>query len=204
MLSVSIAGRRKAETTPPVRTGVGVAVAVLAGAPVYAPLAAPSDGVPSDGAHPALSGSPAGVGWPTSSGSPASSDRPASSGWPASPGSPAPFDWPASSGWPAGVGSPASFGWPAGVDAASVGEADTVTPCAPSASVTVVPGGSTVSKELEACSMRQAPETSSAPASSMVMDTAPARPPATCPLARSSESRLSRVDTATGASTGTS
>ena len=143
MLSVSTAGRRKADTTPPVCTGV--AVAVPAGAPVCAPPAASSDG--------------------------------------ARPPSPAP---------------------PSGVDAASVGEADTVTPCAPSASVTVVPGGSTVSKELEACSMRQAPETSSAPASSMVMDTAPVRPPATCPFARSSESRLSRVDTAAGASTGTS
>ena len=79
----------------------------------------------------------------------------------------------------------------------------TVTGLAPSASVMTVPSGKRLSKEEEACSMRQLPLTSSAPACTGVREMTEPRPPATRPLSRTRELTAPRASTAFEESTGT-
>ena len=79
----------------------------------------------------------------------------------------------------------------------------TVTGLAPSASVMTVPSGKRLSKEEEACSMRQLPLARSAPACAGVREMTEPRPPTTRPLSRTRELTAPRASTAFEESTGT-
>ena len=79
----------------------------------------------------------------------------------------------------------------------------TVTELAPSASVMAVPSGKRLSKEEEACSMRQLPLTRSAPACAGVREMIEPRPPATLRSVRTRDSTVSRASTAPVESMGT-
>ena len=79
----------------------------------------------------------------------------------------------------------------------------TVTGLAPSASVMTVPSGKRLSKEEEACSMRQLPLARSAPACAGVREMTEPRPPTTRPLSRTRELTVPRASTAFEESTGT-
>ena len=79
----------------------------------------------------------------------------------------------------------------------------TVTGLAPSASVITVPSGKRLSKDDEACSMRQFPLTRSDPACTGVREMTEPRPPATFPLSRTRELTALRASTAFEESTGT-